>query len=332
MRRRVASALSVLLLVVGGVQGGRGAWIYAKAEVAQILLGRSWADTLAGQERVRPWPWADAWPVARIMLPDGDHIVLSGASGRNLAFAPGHLDGTVLPGGAGTCVIAGHRDTHFAILEDLVEGDLVRLEDAAGTVTTYSVTATAVVDESETDVLAESVGPTLVLITCWPFRRGHRRRAFAVRRVGGGSFTLKRPTFERSVHPGIRAIAGLPDESSEGATGCSLGREPQGTRRQKNLQAAERRQVFRIDKEDSHRGLDLSPLPGLFKNLNRGSRGSRPGLFSAAAPRLIQNLMSVFVLDRCRWHLFTPRIPEEPNVQRQRPPSRSWSRVGSSWR
>jgi sortase A len=169
MRRRVASALSVLLLVAGLVQGGRGAWIYAKAEFAQILLRRSWADTRAGRERVRPWPWADAWPVARIILPDGDHIVLGGASGRNLAFAPGHLDGTALPGGGGTCVIAGHRDTHFAILEDLVEGDRVQLEDASGIVSSYRVAASAVVDESETDVLAETTGPSLVLITCWPF-------------------------------------------------------------------------------------------------------------------------------------------------------------------
>ena len=93
-------------------------------------------------KRVRPWPWADAWPVARIILPDGDHIVLGGASGRNLAFAPGHLDGTSLPGISGTCVIAGHRDTHFAILEDLVKGDPVQLEDASGIVTHYRVAAT----------------------------------------------------------------------------------------------------------------------------------------------------------------------------------------------
>jgi sortase A len=169
MHRRVASALSVLLLAVGGVQGGRGAWIYAKAEIAQVLLRRSWAATMAGRERVRPWPWADAWPVGRIILPDGDAIVLAGASGRTLAFAPGHLDGTAPPGAPGTCVIAGHRDTHFAVLEDLVEGDPVRLEDPSGTVHTYRVTATAVVDESETAVLAASALPTLVLITCWPF-------------------------------------------------------------------------------------------------------------------------------------------------------------------
>ena len=169
MRRRVASALSVLLLVVGGVQGGRGAWIYAKAELAQVLLRQAWAETRAGGERVRPWPWADAWPVARIILPESDHIVLAGASGRNLAFAPGHLDGTAEPGGLGTCVIAGHRDTHFAELEDLIVGDTIALEDASGTVATYRVVASAVVDESRTEVLAETFEPILVLITCWPF-------------------------------------------------------------------------------------------------------------------------------------------------------------------
>ncbi len=169
MRRRVASALSVLLLAVGGVQGGRGAWIYVKAGLAQVLLRNSWAETKSGRERVRPWPWADAWPVARVILPDGDSVVLAGASGRNLAFAPGHLDGTALPGASGTCVIAGHRDTHFAGLEDLVEGNPVLVEDATGRITTYRVTATAVVDEGETEVLAETTEPTLVLITCWPF-------------------------------------------------------------------------------------------------------------------------------------------------------------------
>jgi sortase A len=169
MLRRHASALAVLLLAVGGVQGGRGAWIYAKAELAQVLLRRSWSETMAGRERVRPWPWADAWPVARIILPDSDHIVLGGASGRNLAFAPGHLDGSAVPGGSGTCVIAGHRDTHFAALGDLVAGDTVQLEDASGSVSTYLVTASAVVDQGQTEVLANSSEPTLVLITCWPF-------------------------------------------------------------------------------------------------------------------------------------------------------------------
>ncbi len=44
--------------------------------------------------------------------------------------------------------------------------------------------------------------------------------------------------------------------------------------------------MFNIDKEVPHCGLDLSPLPGLLKYLNCGSRGLRPGLLSVAAPRL----------------------------------------------
>jgi len=170
MWRRAASALSVLLLVAGAVQGGRGGWIYAKAELAQILLHHSWERTLAGEGRVRPWPWADAWPVARLVIPGLDDIVvLEGASGRNLAFAPGHLDGTARPGGDGTCVIAGHRDTHFAFLEGLAPGDAIGLEDADGALHRFRVTAAAVVDEHETGAIAGGESPTLILVTCWPF-------------------------------------------------------------------------------------------------------------------------------------------------------------------
>jgi sortase A len=169
MRRKVASALSLLLLAVGGAQGWQGVWIYLKAELAQVLLSRAWERTMAGEERVRPWPWADAWPVAKIILPEESYVVLAGASGRNLAFAPGHLHGSAQPGAEGSCVIAGHRDTHFAGLADLSGGDVVRLELSSGEVYRYRVTSTTVVDQRDTGVLADGPQPLLVLITCWPF-------------------------------------------------------------------------------------------------------------------------------------------------------------------
>jgi len=50
-------------------QSGQGAYIYAKAEVAQVLLRRAWDKTLAGERQVRLWAWADTWPVARLRLP-----------------------------------------------------------------------------------------------------------------------------------------------------------------------------------------------------------------------------------------------------------------------
>ena len=166
---RLLSVLSALLLATGVLQGIRGGWIHAKAHLAQVLLDRSWQRTLEGGVEEKPWPWADSWPVARLILPDGtEHVVLAGASGRNLAFAPGHLDGSAAPGDDGSCVIAGHRDTHFARLDGLEEGQAVALEDAEGKRSTYRVAGAAVVDEGDTWVLTANDGPTLVLITCWP--------------------------------------------------------------------------------------------------------------------------------------------------------------------
>jgi len=167
--QRLLSGLSVLLLATGVVQGVRGGWIHAKAHLAQVLLHRSWERTQAGGVEEKPWPWADTWPVARLTLPgDGEHIVLAGATGRNLAFAPGHLDGSSEPGGGGTCVIAGHRDTHFSDLDSLEKGQTVVVEDAGGRSRSYRVVTTAVVEERDTWVITENDGPTLVLVTCWP--------------------------------------------------------------------------------------------------------------------------------------------------------------------
>lgn len=171
MPRRAAPAVSTLLVVVGVLEVVRGLWIPAKAELAQVLMQRAWRQTRAGRAAVRPWPWADTWPVARLRLPGrgADLIVLAGASGATLAFAPGHLDGTARPGGDGVCVIAGHRDTHFAVLEDLEAGERVVLEDPAGTSHHYVVLSAGVVHESETAALGRAGPGSLALVTCWPF-------------------------------------------------------------------------------------------------------------------------------------------------------------------
>jgi sortase A len=177
--QRLLTALSALLLTAGIVQGVRGGWIHAKAHVAQFLLQRSWERTVEGGGEQKPWPWADTWPVARLKLPDGaEHIVLAGASGRTLAFAPGHLDGSAAPGERGTCVIAGHRDTDFARLDRLGKGQTVELEDPQGRRSLYVVAGSAVVDETDTRIIAPDPRTKLVLVTCWPLDSP----------VAGGSF------------------------------------------------------------------------------------------------------------------------------------------------
>ena len=166
---KTLSLVTAVFVATGIVQGARGGWIQAKAYLAQVLIPHSWERTCAGGKQQKPWPWADTWPVARLFLPDGsEHIVLAGASGRNLAFAPGHLDGSAAPGGGDTCVIAGHRDTHFSRLDALGPGQEIILEDAANRRHAYRVKDAAVGDSRDTWVVTENFGPTLVLITCWP--------------------------------------------------------------------------------------------------------------------------------------------------------------------
>jgi len=163
--------LPLLLFVVGMSQFAIGAWIPAKAALAQVLLERAWQNTNKRGERVRPWPWADTWPVARITLPrlGASWIVLSGASGRTLAFGPGHTDGSALPGERGAAIVSGHRDTHFASLRALRVADEILVERTDGTQIRYRVDELRVVDSRSARLRDPGIGRSLLLVTCWPF-------------------------------------------------------------------------------------------------------------------------------------------------------------------
>ena len=167
MRRFLQAALlgSALLLF------GKGALIYGKAGVAQVLLRRAWASTLRSGGDVKPWPWADMWPVARLRRPGGseDYIVLAGASGRTLAFGPGHVSGSARPGEPGNCVLSAHRDTQFAFLRKLRVGNLLEIETPDGVRHVYSVFDFGVAHKSQVELLRATFEPTLTLVTCYPF-------------------------------------------------------------------------------------------------------------------------------------------------------------------
>jgi sortase A len=168
---RLPTVLVGLLLALGCWQVGEGSWIYAKAGLAQLLLQRAWARALAGEPSPKPWPWADTWPVTRLHMnrPNVDVIVLSGAYGRTLAFGPGHVSSTSLPGQAGTMIVTGHRDTHFRFLKDVRLKDELELTRTDGVKRGYRVTDVLVLD-SRRDVLPlSSTGHDLLLVTCFPF-------------------------------------------------------------------------------------------------------------------------------------------------------------------
>ncbi|MGQ0509901.1 MAG: class GN sortase [Betaproteobacteria bacterium] len=163
--------MAALLLFAGAYQFGQGAWIHAKAQLAQVLIERAWTRTLAGEAAVKPWPWADTWPVAKLEAPAQgvSLLVLAGVSGRTMAFGPGLQDGTALPGTRGNSVIGGHRDTHLSFLRHLRKGEVLRIQRADGTHAEYRVAQLDVLDKSDTWVARNTGGARLTLVTCWPF-------------------------------------------------------------------------------------------------------------------------------------------------------------------
>lgn len=159
------------LLALGFWQLGQGAYIPAKAWLAQELMQRAWLRVTAGEDRAAPWPWADTWPIARLTVKsrDVDLIVLAGGSGRTLAFGPGHLGASALPGRVGNSVIAGHRDTHFAFLRDIEPGELIGIESFDGVRHLYKVTGADVVDSRIGSLQLDTNLSVLTLVTCFPF-------------------------------------------------------------------------------------------------------------------------------------------------------------------
>ena len=171
VRRRMGLVLASLLLVLGSWLIGQGLWIPVKAVAAQWLLQRAWAQTLKTQQPIKPWPWADTWPVGRLLVPRHgiDQIILADASGRSLAFGPGQLSGSAQPGEPGTLVVSGHRDTHFQFLQHLQEDDLLSIEWPTEHRTSYTVQELTVVDSRHARLANQDDADALILTTCFPF-------------------------------------------------------------------------------------------------------------------------------------------------------------------
>ena len=167
---RAVMAVAAVLLMAGLALMGHGAMIHAKAVLAQYLLKQAFAESLATGQPVKPWAWADTWPVARLDVPrlGASAIVLQGASGQALAFGPGLLANTPQPGEKGTSVIAAHRDTHFAFLRDAKPGDEIRVTRTDGTIFWFRITAKTVVHWDASGIDRDKDGRWLVLSTCWP--------------------------------------------------------------------------------------------------------------------------------------------------------------------
>jgi sortase A len=161
----------LVLALIGTIMFGDGAYIHAKAWLAQVLLERAFDSSIATGQPVKPWSWADTWPVARIEVKriGASAIVLEGTSGQALAFGPGHLNQTVDAGEPGIAVYAAHRDTHFRFLRDVAIGDVIEITRADGRHFRYRADASRIVRFDASGIDPATSDCELVLTTCWPF-------------------------------------------------------------------------------------------------------------------------------------------------------------------
>jgi len=95
--------------------------------------------------------------------------IYEGTDAERLSLGVGHYIGSVLPGAVDNSILSGHRDTVFARLGELVVGDRILVETAAG-IFTYEMTDAEIVDRSDQDVIQPSEEAKLTLTTCYPFK------------------------------------------------------------------------------------------------------------------------------------------------------------------
>jgi sortase A len=143
-----------------------GLWMPAKAALGQALLATTWTTGAA-----EPWPGADMKAIARLSVPSLDQTayVLDSASGKAMAWGPGHVPGTPLPGDPGLSAIGGHRDSHLSFLGETKPGDRILVERPAIGQQGFTVTHAEVVDSRTWRYPVDHDGPPrLALTTCWP--------------------------------------------------------------------------------------------------------------------------------------------------------------------
>lgn len=145
-------------------------WLPAKAWLSQQLISASWQQIKNSNMPIKPWPWADTYALAELSFPrlNKHLVILNGGDPTTLAFSAGAVAPFNLPNAHTPFVIAGHRDSHFAFLQEINMKDIISLTDKKGQGQLYQVEDINIVSaDKPLPLLPES--DNLVLITCFPF-------------------------------------------------------------------------------------------------------------------------------------------------------------------
>jgi LPXTG-site transpeptidase (sortase) family protein len=194
MVKRLVGALQYACLGMGALLVSMAALARLDAQAGRQSAIESFQSSLKAPDqslwapgRVRDWQASltlvTEAPVAILRIPEiGLEVpVYETASELHLNRGAGLIAGMGLPDKGGNLGIAGHRDGYFRALKDIAPGQKIVVETRLGT-HTYRVDTLAVVDPTDLAPLADTVDPTITLVTCYPFWfLGHAPQRFIVR-------------------------------------------------------------------------------------------------------------------------------------------------------
>ena len=197
-KNRTAHYLIYLCLFIALISVAQGCYLLVKAQFAQYLLERAWHRQVVNfdpltPKKVKPWPWADIYPVAKISFDpfNIEQVVLNNDSGQALAFGPGLYQGDIIYEHnqiENLYVISAHNDTHFSVLQNLSLNDKVTITFASGISYYFKVDNITIIDTRTEQLVVqqdqkrqqdqvhqggdyhnELNKKELVLVTCYPF-------------------------------------------------------------------------------------------------------------------------------------------------------------------
>lgn len=194
MRERVLAALQYACLGMGALLVSVVAFARLDAVagrqtgIAAIEASLAAPDqSLWSPERVRDYETSlsevkDA-PLAILRMPalKLEVPVYATDSELHLNRGAGLIGGMGLPDKGGNLGIAGHRDGFFRVLKDAAPGQEIEIVTKART-HVFRVVSTEIVDSTDVRPLADTLDPTITLVTCFPFYFiGHAPQRFIVR-------------------------------------------------------------------------------------------------------------------------------------------------------
>ena len=136
--------------------------------INQGLLHTAWVRTQSSGHQVKPWPWAETVPIARLSIPslNAKHVVLAYADHKLPTVAITHANSSIPPGELGNSILNVSQEGYQSFLRHLKPGDVLLLESVHSGLWRYRVSTIYVVEKTNTVLIEPSLNRRLTLVSC----------------------------------------------------------------------------------------------------------------------------------------------------------------------